>query len=231
MKSNKNKNKNKRGRRRTNAYNLVQNDAYSTKQRPAFSFLDPHMYVTLKYTESVTTSVATTLGSNSVFRLNSIFDPNAAVGGTQPYGYDQLAALYNRYRVLKTRWKVTFEASTAGYNALVVPTNGALNAPPADLTSFTGSAMVPYSRFVIYALGAKPPIVSGKVDLNLLGGVSRVEYLTDDRFESQIGANPAEIISLNIGMQNPSGGTISITFFVELWYEVDLHDPISLVAS
>jgi hypothetical protein len=225
----KNKNRNKNGR--NNNYRLPQNQLYSTFQRPKFSFLDPHMYITLKYCEQVSTSVVTVAGSNQVFRLNSIFDPNAAVGGTQPYGYDQLAALYNRYRVLKARWRVTMMATSAGHDMVVTPINGAINASVADLTTFTSATMLPYSKFQHYNLGAIGPIFNGSMELNVLGGVARVEYLTDDRFEAQIGANPAEVISLNIGIYNPSAGTITIQYFVELWYEVDLHDPISLAAS
>ncbi len=224
--------KRNKNRKRPNGgnYRLPLN-GYSTRQRTALTFLDPHMYVTLRYAQSVSTSVLTTAGSQSTFRLNSIFDPDSAVGGTQPYGYDQLSALYNRYRVLSTKWKVHFAASTAGYNAVVIPTNGALNATIADLTTFTSATMVPFSKYNIYAVGAIPPTFSGEMPLNKLGGVTRVEYLTDDRFEAQIGANPAEVISLIIGFQNPSGGTITISFFVEVWYEVDLHDPISQAAS
>jgi hypothetical protein len=233
MRSNRKKNKkskNKRNRGGRNGYSLP-SGGYSTRQRPRLTFLDPHMYITLRYAENISTSVVTVSGSNQIFRLNSIFDPNAAVGGTQPYGYDQVAALYNRYRVLKTRWKVIFAASTAGYAATVVPINGALSSAVSDLTTLTSSSMVPFARYFNYNLGAMPPKTSGSMNLNVLGGVARVEYLTDDRFEAQIGANPAEVISLNIGIYNPSGGTITISYFVELWYEVDLHDPISLAAS
>jgi hypothetical protein len=221
--------KNKRARA-NNAYTLPVN-GYTTQQRPKFTFLDPHMFITLRYAQSVTNSTLTTAANNNIFRLNSIFDPDAAVGGTQPYGYDQAAALYNRYRVLKTRYKVTFLASTGTYNAAVIPSNGALNAAPSDLTTFTGAVMNPYARYKTYNLGAPAPVFTGKHDLNVLGGVRQVEYLADDRFEAQIGANPAEVISLNIASHNPTGGTISIAFFVELWYEVDLHDPILQAAS
>jgi hypothetical protein len=224
------KKKNKTRRRNNGGYNLP-SSGYSSRMRPRFSFLDPHMYITLRYAENVTTSVATLIGSNQIFRLNSIFDPNAAIGGTQPYGYDQLAAMYNRYRVLKTRWKIVFAAATSGYSATVVPINGALSAPVSDLVTLTSSAMVPFSKYVAYNLGAKPPVVTGSMNLNVLGGVAKVEYLTDDRFEAQIGANPAEVISLNIGIYNPTITTLSISYFVELWYEVDLHDPISLAPS
>ncbi len=212
-------------------YRLPGISTYSTVQRPRFTFLDPHMYITLKYAQNVAQSVATLAGAQSTFRLNSIFDPDAAVGGTQPYGYDQLSALYNRYRVLKTGWKVTFTASTSGYSLVVLPTNGALASSVSSLATLEAAAMNPYAKFATYNLGSKPPVISGKMDLNVLGGVTRVEYVTDDRFEAQIGANPSEVISLIIGVYNPTGSTMSITYFVELWYEIDLHDPIPLVAS
>ncbi len=226
----KNKNNKKIKRNRNGDYKLPAN-GYSTMQKPRFTFLDPHMYITLRYAQSVTTSTLTTAANNNVFRLNSIFDPDAAVGGTQPYGYDQAAALYNRYRVLKTRYRVQFLASTGSYNCAVIPSNGALNAAPSDLTTFTGAIMNPHAKYKTYSLGALAPTFTGSVNLNVLGGVRQIEYLTDDRFEAQIGANPAEVISLNIASHNPTGGTISIAFVVELWYEVDLHDPILQAAS
>jgi hypothetical protein len=222
--------KQKKGRRSRGNYQLPEN-GYTTSQQPRFTFLNPHMYITLRYAQSVSNSTLTTAANNNVFRLNSIFDPDAAVGGTQPYGYDQAAALYNRYRVLKTSYIVHFLASTGTYNIAVIPSNGALNASPSDLTTFTGAVMNPWAKYAVYSLGAKAPTIRGKIDLNVLGGVRRMEYLTDDRFEAQIGANPAEVISLNIATQNPTGGTIVIAFFVELFYEVDLHDPILQAAS
>ncbi len=230
MRPNNNRKKRNKNKNKGNSYSLA-SGGYSTKQRSSITFLDPHMYITLKYAESISTSVATLVGSNQVFRLNSIFDPNAAVGGTQPYGYDQLSALYNRYRVLKTKWRVDFMASTAGYSAVVVPTNGALNPVVSDLVTLTAAAMNPRGRFYSFNLGSRPPVDRGQIDLNVLGGVARVEYITDDRFEAQIGANPAEVIGLNIGIYNPSGGTITISYFVQLTYEVDLHDPILLAPS
>jgi hypothetical protein len=243
MRQRNNRKRNRSGRGRNKRQNIGNSEyygsgnyklplnGYTTRQRSKITFLDPHMYVTMRYAEYFSPSNVTLAGSQVTMRMNSIFDPNSAVGGTQPYGYDQLAALYNRYRVLKCRWRITFSASTAGYSVCVVPVNGALNATVADQTTFTSATMVPYAQYRNYNLGGIAPIVRGRMDLNVLGGVTSMEYLTDDRFEAQIGANPAEVISLIIAVYNPSAGTIVSPFFVEIWYEVDLHDPISLAAS
>jgi len=74
-------------------------------------------------------------------------------------------------------------------------------------------------------------MVFGNIDLKKLTGVRRVEYLADDRFEAAIGASPTELMTLVIGIYNPSGATISVTYTVEMWFLVDFHDPIALAGS
>lgn len=50
-----------------------------------------------------------------VFRLASLFDPDYTSTGTQPYWFDQLAAVYERYKVLGAKITVNFsyESQTA----------------------------------------------------------------------------------------------------------------------
>jgi hypothetical protein len=47
------------------------------------------------------------------FRGNSIFDPDQDGVGSQPYYFDNLAAIYNRYRVLSSSIQVTFWCTSA----------------------------------------------------------------------------------------------------------------------
>ncbi len=55
----------------------------------------------LTYTDTTTLSsgVSGSCGSIKIFSLNSLFDPDQGGVGHQPYGYDQLATLYSRYKV------------------------------------------------------------------------------------------------------------------------------------
>lgn len=48
-------------------------------------------------------SITITPGCNRTFRAGDIYDPDFLVGGHQPYGSDQLAAIYDKYTVLGSK--------------------------------------------------------------------------------------------------------------------------------
>lgn len=63
----------------------------------------------LKYVDSyVLTSTGNAMSARQYMRLNSINDPDQTGTGHQPLWHDQLAAIYERYVVVKSRMKVTF---------------------------------------------------------------------------------------------------------------------------
>jgi hypothetical protein len=219
-------------RRNRKGYALVRAPAYTNFENSARTFLDPHKYITLRYSEVFNFTLATATGTQALFRLNSIFDPNAAVGGHQPYGYDQLAALYNRYRVLSCHWKVIFGTQASTYHIVILPINGALASAITTALTFETACEMPRARTFTQGGGGSPTIVAqGGIKLNDLNGVTIPEYLADDRFEAQIGANPAEVMNLVVGNYNPTAGTITIGYTVELIYKVDIHDPLALAGS
>jgi hypothetical protein len=52
-----------------------------------------------------------TTGTTWYFSANSLFDPDVSGTGHQPLGFDQLAAVYNKYRVLKSHIECIFAAT------------------------------------------------------------------------------------------------------------------------
>ncbi len=44
---------------------------------------------------------------DKVINANSLYDPDAAIGGHQPTGFDQLMGLYKYYRVMSAQFKVS----------------------------------------------------------------------------------------------------------------------------
>jgi hypothetical protein len=59
------------------------------------------------------------------FRGNSCFDPDYTGVGVQPYGWDQIAAIYGRYRVVSSKITVTWfvEEDYRELRVVVLPTN------------------------------------------------------------------------------------------------------------
>lgn len=225
-----NKNKNKFTQRNARGYNLKRT-GYSAYDSKAITFIDPHRYVTLKYAENLQLNLAATTGSQYSFNLNSIFDPDRTGVGHQPYGFDQLAALYNRYRVLKANWRVVFSPANTSYQALVLPLNGTLVASITTSGTWNTAAESPRAKTWIQGASGQSKEIVGGISLNDLNGCLWVEYLGDDRFEAQVTNSPIELMTLNIGLYNPGASAIIINYNVEIWYEVDLHDPLPLGGS
>ena len=71
------------------------------------------MFITHKYTQ--TSSLQWTTPNANIywnFGVNCLYDPYLSVGGTQPLYFDQLAAIYSHYTVMKSRIKVTMIPNT-----------------------------------------------------------------------------------------------------------------------
>jgi len=70
---------------------------------------------TLRYSQLVTLTAGASglFGTEQIFRLNSLFDPDLSGVGHQPYGYDSLAALYYRYKVRAVRVCLRFSDPSA----------------------------------------------------------------------------------------------------------------------
>ena len=63
----------------------------------------PRKFARLKYT-TIQTTASFTAGNIVVYeyRANGMYDPEVALGGHQPYGFDQLMAQYNNFTVLSS---------------------------------------------------------------------------------------------------------------------------------
>lgn len=84
------------------------------------------------------------------FRGNSPFDPDASGVSAQPYGWDQMAAIYQGYMSCASKITIYFNVKTiTRVKAFLVPTTGATLAytEPADLRA------TPYCKTVCYEEG------------------------------------------------------------------------------
>jgi len=203
---------------------------YSNRENTLITGFEPHKYFTFKYVGFFSASSPLGNTSQQIMNLNSLFDPDRTGTGHQPYFYDQASSIYNRYRVLRTRYKVTFAPANNPILACVVPINGILAGSVTTLALFETAAENP--RAVSSTVGiATPFIVQGDISLNDLNGCAVNEYLADDRFEALVTSSPAEAMTLYAVTYNPNAVTVLISITIELDFEADLHDPISVAGS
>lgn len=182
----------------------------------------PQRYITqLKYVSTFNTSAISPTWN---WNLNSLFDPDRAGVGHQPYGYDQLAALYNRYRVISTSYVITGHSADGvpvPIRIIAIPNNG-------NLLLTTGDAAMenPRAKFVNQMPGGTIAKLTGKVYMPSLFGRTRAQYMADDRYQSQVNASPAELAILSVlasdFLNNPAVARLSITFkFTVEFFDVE----------
>ena len=144
-------------------------------------------------------------------------------GGHQPYGFDTLASLYNRYRVISCGYRISTYNTVAGAPNYVVN----LGAIPAneDLTflSFSELRENPRAKYISQSAGGASVFLSGKCYIPSLVGRSKAQYMADDRYQAQVNSNPNELATLNIvTCPNGSDSPASWAFQIVMEYTVEL---------
>lgn len=186
----------------------------------------PSRFITkLKYSQ--TFSVSGSVTAPQQFNLNSIFDPDRTGVGTQPYGYDQLATLYNRYRVISCNYAISGYNGTFPIRVAAFPSNNAT-----AVGTVSEAIMQPRCKFIHQNPGGSQKVLKGKVYIPALMGRNKSQYMADDDYQAQIAANPNELAILSVYSAGTLDGPLTGTSLtVVLTFLVELFDPTQLPAS
>lgn len=158
-----------------------------------------------------------------VYALNSIFDPDVSGTGHQPYGHDQLAAMYNRYRVYAVKYHIRCQPLDGSNQYLIaVPIN-----QPFVAASFDDAREKPRSKYILQTQGGDSRPLINKLSLPSLTGKTRAQYMSDDRYQAPFGSDPVENMQLQIYSYNAGGLTTSASArcTIELTYYIECFDP------
>lgn len=187
-------------------------------------------YITkMKWGASIITDAVTGLYT---LRLNSVFDPDLTSLGThRPYGFDQLSTIYNRYRVIACGWRINQATGVSGTPVVIasMPTNdGSL-----VFANFGAMAENPRAKYVTQAIGGNAMILHSKSYIPKLVGQTRTQYMSDDRYASDVLSNPVENAQLVVqtfnGLNGAQFGGIGLQVVLE--YTVEWFDVKHLVQS
>lgn len=171
------------------------------------------------------------------FRANSVYDPNLTGVGHQPMGHDQLAALYDKYRVYNAKIVLTAACNT-GYAALLAIR------PHAGLNAYSGAAtpdelweqdgvvstrLIGPSTAAVYSAGK----LGASCNVARIFGVTAASHRADDYFAATVGNNPQNQAIFNILLRTIDGGAATFNCFVtvEITYDVEFYDQKTLGQS
>lgn len=189
-------------------------------QRPRISGFPDFMFAKLKYTQSYHSSSA--LQQNFVWRANSLYDPDVAIGGHQPMYFDQYMAVYG-YGVCYGS-KLTIKAIGGGTQpSRIAMIASATNSWSAD--SPTDIAEQPYSRMEnIPTSGAIGPTMSLYAPTHKLFGLNKRQMENEKDFWFTAGADCAQQTFWTVTWQPADGATTvvndvqaTITYYVKFF--------------
>lgn len=160
------------------------------------------------------------------FSMNSLFDPDFTGTGAQPEFFDQLSALYNRYRVYGSAIKVTLLPFLAGVQANV-PVNVVLVPSAQSLVTYNveDAAGLPraQNRISTGNMDMKNQTLLASHSISQILGVKDVEAA--DRLQALVTASPAEQCLWAIVARTADFvTTASLAVTVRITYDCELFD-------
>jgi hypothetical protein len=156
-----------------------------------------------------------------VIRANSVYDPDVALGGDSAYGTDQIKAMWQMYRVIGSRIKISVvnldatnpvnvvlipNASSAAYAA--AQQDGLLNHPRAKnmmVDRYDGSKCLSHTMTTTQAFGVR--------DVDDIG------------FSAAFNADPSHIWYWHIVSFNNAGVAANCELRLEVWFDTICSEP------
>lgn len=163
-----------------------------------------HRYVDQKVLNAEAVTGLT--GTEQVYRLNSLFDPDFTGAGHQPYGFDQMANFYNLYCVYKVHIQIKIVEQSSNNPALLVNVSNSANGGYSTNAKKPWEELERPGNFVIHANGELK-----QWDQTLwiadIEGCSRSQIYNNDVYQAQKTTNPFLFPVLRMACGSDTGST------------------------
>lgn len=175
----------------------------------------------LKYSHTgmITCSYLTSVPMGALqFRVNSLYDPDFTGVGAKPLWTDQLAAMYNKYRVHGLKYKLTL--SCVDNNRLTQIAVSPSNSSTVETVWQTMAERAETRIVAVPPVGATPKIISGYIPAGRPYGLTKRQMKEDEEFITTFGTNPTKASFLSLyGVTMASSAVIDfrldMTFLTE----------------
>ena len=162
-----------------------------------------------------------------IFRANGLYDPEVAIGGHQPRGFDQYMAMYDHYTVTKATAKVYFDnnAEQSGLLGVIHVRDGAVPlTAPIDVMEYGMKSVTTLMAANSGSGGSVMKSTTLAVDIAKFLGVK--DILDAKELSGTATSDPSEEVNFHISaFPTNVGDAASINCAVELEYEVWFHEP------
>lgn len=188
----------------------------------------------LKYsdTSTLTTVAGGLAGTEVVYNLNSLFKPRFSLGGHQPYGFNQMEALYETYMVhavsVKIDWLHYPGDTQAGVSLIQASQDGYVtNGRSIDTIKEQPNGMVAFSNF---PGTARATTDYGTITIAELEGITEQKVRDSQEFQANIGATPIRAPHLRLNVVDVDGNSgfsviANVTLIYHTWfYDRKTHD-------
>lgn len=168
-----------------------------------------------------------------IYRTNSLYDPYYAVGGTQPYGFDQLCpTLYNQYRVVAFKITVTFMNDTDNIYYVSMSNTPSLTSP----SNIKGMIEDENSQCkILGSKGSNQAIVtlSSYRTVASVFGVPKSTVTGDDLYHGDGSNNPAYTSYAHIGAQPHNSAVLGsdVHFKTDIMFYCVFNHPVKYAQS
>lgn len=184
----------------------------------------------LRYSENVLITSSTGILTETLFRANSIFDPNQSGAGHQPMGHDQWAALFNHYVVLGSKIRV----SVVNNDTTKEPANVGVYLSDGKTLSYTQANEYIEARKGQYRTidpsNTRTIIINNKFSAKRFFNVKDVKD-NIDRLGGTMGSNPGDDAYYHVWYQVMTGNSDSIRLQIVIDYIVLFSEPKELGQS
>lgn len=152
---------------------------------------------------TLTTGTAGVFGSVTQYRLNSLYDPELTAAGHQPYYYDQMTAIYGKYKVRAVRVSVTF--TTPGATADILACIHIASAENfVSISGLLGSDALERPGIVPLRLsssGNRACAYQFNSNISTVLGMTRSQFMSNtEECAAAYNANPARVAVMEIGI-------------------------------
>lgn len=176
------------------------------------------LHITHRYCETINITGTAGIPGVYIFSANGLYDPNITGTGHQPMYFDQCAALYDHYTVIRSHIRATFSSNQAAAWPTVFGVYVEDDGSSSISTSLASLLESVDSKSGQLAFGANETktLTNNWKATQTFGPAA----LSDDNLQGTASANPTEQSSycLFVGDARATN-TVACDILVEIWYE------------